>query len=83
MSILATLRYPISIPPTEAELAVLPNDIYHYWCSTTFMMNFDPARIARAYELLFKLNSLRTDGERALGIQNIQRLRTLIYNMDE
>jgi len=47
------------------------------------MMNFDLARIARAYELLFKLNSLRTDGERALGIQNIQRLRTLIYNMDE
>lgn len=35
MTIFDTLRYPISTPPTEAELAALPRSLYARWLKYT------------------------------------------------
>ena len=52
MSLFDVIKYPISEPPTEAELRVLPANLYTKWCMDTrwqWVALPTPSRIADFY----------------------------------
>lgn len=77
MSLLSTIRYPISMPPTRAQLEALPYDIFIQWLEECGMGNRSqhpsPGLMA---EVLHKCDA---DSVRP----TIERLQCIIYGLDE
>jgi len=55
MTIFDAIRYPISDPPTEEEIANLPPELFHRWATVVFFpVDRIPTTVARWYRnLLF------------------------------
>ena len=62
MTIFDTIRYPISDPPTEEEIANLPPELFHRWASTVFFpVDRTPTTVARWYKNEHYWNTINDD----------------------
>ncbi len=62
MSLFDVLRWPISIPPTEAELAILPKEILVNWkCKVHFLNGATPLDISLHYGKFLHISYLESD----------------------
>ena len=76
MSIFSSLRYPISVPPTAAQLEALPHDVYNQWLDEVGILthnNYSPDLMA------YVLNRLSEEDARVF----VERLQCIIYGLDE
>ena len=76
MSVFSNLRYPISMPPTRAQLEALPRDLYNQWVHEVISGNtsdLTPELIAEV------LGRSQNDDIRNV----VERLRCLVYGLDE
>jgi hypothetical protein len=77
MSILMLIKYPISNPPTDGQLAALPPELYNEWLTSLGLDSvstlFQPGFMYRT------LNSLHKTG----NDDAYEKLLHLIYMLDE
>ena len=75
MSVFMAIKYPISVPPTAAQLEALPHEVYTQWMTEISLgeVNLPKALMA---------NTLRRCAP--ADIRNaVERLQCIIYGLDE
>jgi hypothetical protein len=78
MSIFDTIRYPISCPPTEAELSALPENLYRKWGERFWPYSTSPDAVS-AIMIGYMLNG--TPDEKRKTIDHIENLRWRISEL--
>jgi hypothetical protein len=70
MSLFDVIRYPISMPPTEAEILALPNSLFKRWTESSKEWSDSPTQSFVAYWY----SAVRNETQ----IQDIKLLRQMI-----
>jgi len=89
MSVLMTLKYPVSFPPKLEELQALPEHVFKQWTKEIKIKILIPLRPTLQEEVYLVYHELcrffnKHNDCRVKDLEvNIQKLRTRIYNMDE
>lgn len=81
MSIFQTIKYPISNPPTESELAALPSKTYRTWC-TYIKKHISFIDKPHTGTMSFVMERLQTQNSK-LYKEYHDLLKDLIFNIDE
>ena len=85
MSVLMTLKYPISTPPTREQLDALPQIVFDKWAIKLKFSSGDPLT---PHTVFYVFNTLYNDGmfseKNAKQMRLfIKKLNEIIYNLDE
>ena len=78
MSLLSSLRYPISMPPTRAQLEALPHDVYTQWL-TEMRCEYSGKNFPEPFLIAEVLHKCDQDSVRPM----VERLQCIVYGLDE
>ena len=80
MSLFDVIRYPISHPPTEAEIIAVPDDIFLKWLNEV-VPNWKPARSLHAIKI--RLGGAYTIPVNERDCKDLDALRRIIREYNE
>jgi len=85
MSVLMTIKYPVSNPPTLEQLEAIPKEVFSKWLDTIFYHWYSTPKSVHEY----MTTSLQETDQYLLNLKiksindAVWKLRNLIFRMDE